>query len=271
MITKLTFFSGTDQATLLELGSKQVHFYSLIVNNAGKYSAAITKRVIKNRKVEETRIVNTFGDQVIEESELEYLEEVVEDVHYHLLDIEYPFDYSEFKDRISKISKESTPSVSPMLGFSNGLIKTSKSMKYKDVHKSIYEKNTTMEELPFESFKEDLEVNNDEIKDMAKKSLAAILLGLNSPTSYLESKFNNIVDSFNNINSKLDEESLYNTLSTRVFNIIDNLINKYNYDLSEVKAILGDIDQELAYIESTREIDILGEIIYGEFNKLIEE
>ena len=42
MITKMTFFSGTDLNTLQEEGSDMNNFLSLIVNNAGQYTAAIT-------------------------------------------------------------------------------------------------------------------------------------------------------------------------------------------------------------------------------------
>lgn len=40
-----TFFSGTDKSTLIEEGMSMPHFLSLIVNNAGKYTARITRRV----------------------------------------------------------------------------------------------------------------------------------------------------------------------------------------------------------------------------------
>lgn len=40
-----TFFSGTDTSTLLQEGMDRNHFLSLIVNNAGTYSAKITRRI----------------------------------------------------------------------------------------------------------------------------------------------------------------------------------------------------------------------------------
>jgi proteasome lid subunit RPN8/RPN11 len=40
-----TFFSGTDISTLQSEGNDTVHFVSLIVNNAGEYNAAITRKV----------------------------------------------------------------------------------------------------------------------------------------------------------------------------------------------------------------------------------
>jgi hypothetical protein len=49
-----TFFSGTDTATLLSEGQDTVHFVSLIVNNAGKYTAGVTRRVTMETKAEGT-------------------------------------------------------------------------------------------------------------------------------------------------------------------------------------------------------------------------
>lgn len=56
-----TFFSGTDTATLREEGIDRNNFVSLIVNNAGTYTAAITRRV-KSKQVEESVSYEFFGD-----------------------------------------------------------------------------------------------------------------------------------------------------------------------------------------------------------------
>lgn len=56
-----TFFSGTDQATLKEEGRDRNNFVSLIVNNAGTYTAAITRR-IKSKQVKESVSYEFFGD-----------------------------------------------------------------------------------------------------------------------------------------------------------------------------------------------------------------
>lgn len=45
-----TFFSGTDINTLYSEGDEQNHFVSLIINNAGSYNAAITRKVKGERK-----------------------------------------------------------------------------------------------------------------------------------------------------------------------------------------------------------------------------
>ena len=57
----MTFFSGTDTATLREEGRDRNNFVSLIVNNAGSYTAAITRR-IKSKQVMESVSYEFFGD-----------------------------------------------------------------------------------------------------------------------------------------------------------------------------------------------------------------
>lgn len=56
-----TFFSGIDTATLKEEGRDRNNFVSLIVNNAGTYTAAITRR-IKSKQVKESVSYEFFGD-----------------------------------------------------------------------------------------------------------------------------------------------------------------------------------------------------------------
>ena len=57
----MTFFSGTDTATLKEEGRDRNNFVSLIVNNVGSYTAAITRR-IKSKQVMESVSYEFFGD-----------------------------------------------------------------------------------------------------------------------------------------------------------------------------------------------------------------
>lgn len=57
-----TFFSGTDTSTLLAEGSDMNHFVSLIVNNAGKYTAAVTRRLTVYQEVEEEYSYQSWKD-----------------------------------------------------------------------------------------------------------------------------------------------------------------------------------------------------------------
>ena len=59
-----TFFSGIDTDTLIEEGTNANHFLSLIVNNAGKYTAGITRKIVDDTKakVHITYTKNTYYD-----------------------------------------------------------------------------------------------------------------------------------------------------------------------------------------------------------------
>lgn len=56
------FFSGTDTATLKEEGRDRNNFVSLIVNNAGTYTAAITRRVKRCSQIKDMLVYEFFGD-----------------------------------------------------------------------------------------------------------------------------------------------------------------------------------------------------------------
>ena len=67
-----TFFSSTDQATLVEEGTNTNHFVSLIVNNEGKYTAGVTRRVTVESKLKtviesvENKWYETYGGHRID-------------------------------------------------------------------------------------------------------------------------------------------------------------------------------------------------------------
>lgn len=100
-----TFFSGTDLTTLREEGEDRNHFVSLIVNNAGNYTAAITRKVKSCRNVTDNYSYNSFEDTVIDGSK-NYTYEF-DTLEYYNLDIEIE-DSRAFKDsfnsRIEEIS-----------------------------------------------------------------------------------------------------------------------------------------------------------------------
>lgn len=60
-----TFFSGTDVSTLKEEGFDRNHFVSLIVNNEGTYTAAITRRVNTTETVTSEYTYHTFNDEAV--------------------------------------------------------------------------------------------------------------------------------------------------------------------------------------------------------------
>lgn len=81
-----TFFSGTDINTLREEGVDRNHFISLIVNNEGKYTAAITRKVKGVNTITETVSYLSFGGE--EKTSVEEVKEEVEELQWFYLNIE---------------------------------------------------------------------------------------------------------------------------------------------------------------------------------------
>lgn len=108
-----TQFSGTDISTLQSEGADRNNFVSLIVNNAGTYSAAITRKVQKSYKIQESNSYRLFGldGDKNESKSYERKEEVIE---YAYLDItvESADETLSFLDkRFEDIKKKKTPSI----------------------------------------------------------------------------------------------------------------------------------------------------------------
>lgn len=75
----MTFFSGTDVNTLQAEGNDMAHFVSLIVNNAGTYSAAITRQATIKSKVSESITYPTWeGKEEKDTGEYECEEKVIQ-------------------------------------------------------------------------------------------------------------------------------------------------------------------------------------------------
>ena len=101
-----TFFSGTDTSTLKEEGKDRNHFVSLIVNNAGTYTAAITRKIKSINTIQEVYEYHSFNDEVITgTSERTEESEVIE---YYMLNITKEGSTVSFKEidaRLDEIKK----------------------------------------------------------------------------------------------------------------------------------------------------------------------
>jgi len=99
-----TFFSGTDQSTLKEEGRDRNHFVSLIVNNAGSYTAAITRKV---KYVESREISYPSFDGVVVQAHETF--EELEEIEWFNLSIEFEGEHNnKFNDidaRLNEIKK----------------------------------------------------------------------------------------------------------------------------------------------------------------------
>lgn len=80
-----TFFSGTDLNTLQEEGNDRNHFVSLIVNNAGTYTAAVTRKLSINKTINYNYTYKSFDD--VEKVNTGSENIVTEVIAYHSLNI----------------------------------------------------------------------------------------------------------------------------------------------------------------------------------------
>ena len=99
-----TFFSGTDTSTLLAEGSDMNHFVSLIVNNAGKYTAGITRRVKSKQAINEELVYPTWGSNEVKGNRTFIVEE--EYVQWFNLNIEIEGINSNFEEEMLARIKE---------------------------------------------------------------------------------------------------------------------------------------------------------------------
>lgn len=100
------FFSSTDTSTLKEEGRDRNHFLSLIVNNAGNYEAAITRKIKSINTIQESYEFHSFNDEVITGTR-ERVEES-EVIEYYMLNITKEGSSVSFKEidaRLDEIKK----------------------------------------------------------------------------------------------------------------------------------------------------------------------
>lgn len=103
-----TFMSGTDTDTLKSEGMTMPHFVSLIVNNKGEYTAAITSRITRWFRGTVDESVDAFGGGT--ESSTAPVEKSFSDVciRYNYLDITVERDpwFNDISDKIDSINQE---------------------------------------------------------------------------------------------------------------------------------------------------------------------
>lgn len=107
-----SFFSGTDTSTLQSEGSKRNHFVSLIVNNAGVYTAGITRKVDVERKIVDKCTFRSFEDtlwNLVGEDDVK--SETFSEIEWVEFDIDKATvsnEYNELDERIAEIRQRKT-------------------------------------------------------------------------------------------------------------------------------------------------------------------
>ena len=113
----MTFFSGTDTATLKEEGIDRNHFVSLIVNNEGTYTAAITRKVKATKTITENFSYPTFEDEEVADAKTYTVES--EEIEWFYLKIEFERSENSFQEvlkaRLEEIKKAKTEKSNQLL------------------------------------------------------------------------------------------------------------------------------------------------------------
>lgn len=245
------FFSGTDTNELRDGGKDTNHFVSLIVNNAGKYVAGITRKIECTSTVVENCKYSTFGDEVKEftreyTTESKYLE-------WYKLQVEaqgqtIPFE-TEMLARIKEIRDEKSKTTKT---FSNSNYQAYKTTPQTYFPTTLPKTNVVQKELPFEE-ETDIPYGkihiNKKITDSVIKQLITCSAVIPSESSLDISKW---VKSMNNLytkrfgNVKTFEEFAVNYVSFLIDNTKDESLAEV-LDATDMSCILAyDVMTELA-------------------------
>jgi len=175
-----TFFSGTDTNTLLLEGQNSNHFVSLIVNNDGKYSAAITRLIESEEKVKANLSYKSFGDKPIKTKEDYSI--VTKYVEWFPLNIEFeskPELYDDIEKDIAEIKKKKeeeerkkNATISSLGNFSNLKETTLFNQQYDNYYRSPYYDDPFLDETIMAK-----DFSNTSCDDIIKKFCNQLLKG----------------------------------------------------------------------------------------------
>lgn len=185
--------SGTDINTLKEEGNERIHFVSLIVNNAGTYSAFITRKCVSNKIIKETIKYKTFNGKEVSKDK-EYTEESINIKYSKMEIIKEDIDYSEIDARIAQIEEEKKQRE---LKRQEELKKQEKLMRQPDwVNNSFYYSKTFMPESPYSEtdksinnkfatadyseFPKNIHIDNKQVQTILRQIITGSILSANN-------------------------------------------------------------------------------------------
>ena len=177
-----TFFSGTDTATLREEGRDRNNFVSLIVNNAGTYTAAITRR-IKSKQVMESVSYEFFGDGEKQDTK-KYVSDA-DEIEWFYLKIEKEGESYSFPDmaaRLEEIKQAKTErakkaQISAYSGNSYGIKTGPANLVRKEIDKPKVVQPTLFDDMDDLSFDDDYSIPYGQVT-FDKATLKSLVLQL---------------------------------------------------------------------------------------------
>ena len=248
-----TFFSTTDQDTLLEEGLDRNNFVSLIVNNRGEYTAAITRKV----KIKKVHTSYNFFDKGEQENTEETIDEetVVEWFNLNVI-IEGEEDFSNIENELKAI-KESKITINSFNGTFKTPLSNPKNTINTKLPERVYSTNGflrdagikgTLVEGDIEDFEylEDIEYNEDLTRSIVLQLITGSIIisnttkldvnkWVNSMPSLYRSRFGNDMELFKDwamqfieylISTSLDEDLAQNLDNTELAYICANSVQK---------------------------------------------
>ena len=265
-----TFFSGTDTATLSAEGNDMAHFVSLIVNNAGKYTAGITRKYKCVQTVSEKYTYPTWNDEVREGVETFDIEE--EKLEWFNLDIVFEEATDDFEtemmERIKEIKESKKKVVTPIYkgypqygNYGNNIAPTKgvgstfpmdKEEYYGEEGRGWYNSKEVKEtsgkqsELPFEQPEEEdidipygiITVDKDIVQSIVRQLVTSSIIISNESAVDVKKWANSMENLYRRRFGSVKEFEYFAS------NYVDYLIN-YTYD-GDVMAVISNDDSTMA-------------------------
>nr|DAS05480.1 MAG TPA: hypothetical protein [Crassvirales sp.] len=240
-----TFFSGTDTATLSAEGNDMAHFVSLIVNNAGKYTAGITRKYKCVQTVSEKYTYPTWNGEVREGVETFDIEE--ERLEWFNLNIVFENAADDFEtemmERIKEIKEAKKKVVTPMYGGGNYPQYGYNSYKKDKQDKQLPAKQ---DELPFDQPEEEnaeipygtITIDPDIVQSIVRQLVTSSIIISNESAVDVKKWANSMESLYRRRFGSVKEFEYFAS------NYVDYLIN-YTYD-SDVMAVINDDDSVMA-------------------------
>lgn len=248
-----TFFSTTDQDTLLEEGLDRNNFVSLIVNNKGEYIAAITRKV----KIKKVHTSYNFFDKGEQENTEENIEEetVVEWFNLNVI-IEGEEDFSNIENELKAI-KESKVTINLFNNTLKTPLSNPKSIINTKLPEKVYSTNGFLRDAGIKGtliggdigdseYLEDIEYNEDLTRSIVLQLITGSIIisnttkldvnkWVNSMPSLYKSRFGNDMELFKDwamqfidylISTSLDEDLAQSLDNTELAYICANSVQK---------------------------------------------
>lgn len=194
-----TFFSSTDLQTLKEEGIDRNHFVSLIVNNEGTYTAAVTRKISSTKEVQDDFSYKTFEDNIKKGIRSYKVEE--DYILYNYLTIAKETDstnFTELETQIKEVKKDKqnrTTQVNntyPMSSLST--IPKTTFPKVEDNRQTSFDFSNSLEN--YYSYDPKVTVNKDTVKSLAMQLITGSILTNSNTNINLQEWLNKMEQTF---------------------------------------------------------------------------